>query len=229
MDVEALQRGLAAAGVDPGPVDGRWGPRTRKALMTALRGASAPLAQADIDAAAAGAGLEPAMIGAVLEVESNGRGFDPITRLPIILYEPHQFSRLTSHRFDDAAPAVSYRAWGAKPYPRTQEGRYEQLMTAVGLDPGAALGAASWGLFQIMGYHWKALGHADPLAFVLSMARNEAGQLAAFIAFVRENGLLAKLKAKDWAGFARGYNGPGYATNRYDAKLASAYARHAAR
>ena len=33
------------------------------------------------------------------------------------------------------------------------------------------------------------------------------------------------LKAKDWANFARGYNGPAYAKNRYDVKLAAAYAK----
>ncbi|NBT89135.1 MAG: DUF3380 domain-containing protein, partial [Flavobacteriaceae bacterium] len=32
------------------------------------------------------------------------------------------------------------------------------------------------------------------------------------------------LKAKDWAGFAKGYNGPAYAKNAYDTKLAGAYA-----
>src|SRR5690606_7984441 len=39
--------------------------------------------------------------------------------------------------------------------------------------------------------------------------------------------LLQPLRRKDWARFARLYNGPGYAQNRYDEKLAQAYARHA--
>jgi hypothetical protein len=34
------------------------------------------------------------------------------------------------------------------------------------------------------------------------------------------------LRQRDWAAFARGYNGPGYRANRYDAKLAQAFARH---
>jgi hypothetical protein len=31
---------------------------------------------------------------------------------------------------------------------------------------------------------------------------------------------------KDWAKFARGYNGPGYAQNAYDVKLAQAYEKN---
>jgi hypothetical protein len=31
------------------------------------------------------------------------------------------------------------------------------------------------------------------------------------------------LKEHDWAGFARKYNGPGYAENAYDQKLKNAY------
>ncbi|WP_354668699.1 N-acetylmuramidase domain-containing protein, partial [uncultured Duncaniella sp.] len=31
---------------------------------------------------------------------------------------------------------------------------------------------------------------------------------------------------KNWAAFARGYNGPAYARRRYHTRMASAYARH---
>ena len=34
--------------------------------------------------------------------------------------------------------------------------------------------------------------------------------------------MLAALQSKDWKTFARLYNGPGYAQNRYDEKLAKA-------
>lgn len=37
--------------------------------------------------------------------------------------------------------------------------------------------------------------------------------------------LSQKLKQKDWAGFARGYNGPAYAKYGYHKKMAKAYAR----
>ncbi|MNI97134.1 hypothetical protein D3C73_1557180 [compost metagenome] len=40
--------------------------------------------------------------------------------------------------------------------------------------------------------------------------------------------LLKALKAKKWAAFAKGYNGPDYQRNLYDIKLERAYKRHAA-
>ena len=56
-------------------------------------------------------------------------------------------------------------------------------------------------------------------------ARSEKDQLEAFEGFVRANGLADELQRKDWAGFASRYNGPGYAANQYDVKMAEAYAR----
>jgi len=35
-----------------------------------------------------------------------------------------------------------------------------------------------------------------------------------------------ELRAKNWAKFAQGYNGSQFAANKYDLKLANAYAKH---
>jgi len=40
------------------------------------------------------------------------------------------------------------------------------------------------------------------------------------------NALADELIRHDWAGFARGYNGPAFRQNRYDEKLSAAYAFH---
>jgi hypothetical protein len=45
--------------------------------------------------------------------------------------------------------------------------------------------------------------------------------------FIKAAGLQDELQNKNWAGFAKGYNGPGYAQNNYDGKLASAYDKYA--
>ena len=42
---------------------------------------------------------------------------------------------------------------------------------------------------------------------------------------MRANSLADELQRKDGAGFPSRYNGPAYATNRYDQKMAEAYAR----
>ncbi|MFB9080551.1 N-acetylmuramidase domain-containing protein [Flavobacterium procerum] len=38
--------------------------------------------------------------------------------------------------------------------------------------------------------------------------------------------MIALLRNKNWASFALKYNGPAYKTNKYDEKLARAYAKY---
>jgi hypothetical protein len=57
------------------------------------------------------------------------------------------------------------------------------------------------------------------------MFKGADGHLNAFIGFVQGNRLDKALRNKDWATFARGYNGSSYAVNRYDEKMEAAYNR----
>lgn len=190
-----------------------------------LAGPGTPLTPADLAAAALRLGVGLAKVRAVDEVESRGRGFADDGR-PIILFEPHVFHKQTAGRFDATHPDVSYPAWGTQPYPGSQKIRYGQLAQAMSLDLEAALKSASWGLFQIMGYNAGLCGFADVSAFVRAMARDEAAQLAAFAAFLlRQPPMLGALKLGDWAGFARRYNGEGYAQHGYDQRLKVAFRR----
>ena len=50
-------------------------------------------------------------------------------------------------------------------------------------------------------------------------------QLEAFARFIKFAELRPNLERKDWTGFAKRYNGPGYAQNQYDKKLEEAYRR----
>ncbi|MNY71785.1 hypothetical protein D3C86_2102080 [compost metagenome] len=65
--------------------------------------------------------------------------------------------------------------------------------------------------------------------FAARMAKDENEQFEAFVRFLEADpALLKALKAKKWAVFAKGYNGPDYQRNLYDIKLERAYKRHAA-
>lgn len=88
------------------------------------------------------------------------------------------------------------------------------------LDADAALKSASWGLGQIMGGNFAAAGYASAQAMVAAFVADESAQLAAMAAFIVHNGLAHAVANKDWATYARGYNGPNYAENAYDTKLA---------
>ncbi|WP_428463505.1 N-acetylmuramidase domain-containing protein [Photobacterium kagoshimensis] len=47
------------------------------------------------------------------------------------------------------------------------------------------------------------------------------------MAFIVSCGLKKHLTEKNWAQFAKGYNGSEYKKNKYDTKLAEAYKKHA--
>lgn len=172
-----------------------------------------------------------AAIKAVCEVEAPGGGFDS-TGIPRILFEGHVFSRLTNHVYDSGWPSISYRTWTKVHYARgpsadaRNEGEHSRLAAAAALDRDAALMSASWGKFQILGENWRMSGYGSLQKFVNAMYESEAAHLNAFIGFVQSRGLVPALQQRQWAKFARGYNGPGYAANQYDLKLAAAYRKH---
>lgn len=162
-------------------------------------------------------------IRAVLEVESRGSGYDAQGR-PRILFEPHVFYRLLkgAQRASAVAAGLAYARWGAQPYPRDS---YPRLHRAMAINRAAALKACSWGLPQLMGENFKAGGFASVEAMVAAFCEDEEAHLEAMVQFIRVSRLDDELRRHDWAGFARGYNGPGYAKNRYDVRLASAFSR----
>lgn len=225
MNMTQLQTYLRVHRFYAGEIDGLYGPKTRAALLACLEaGPDTPVSEKDIQTAAAALRVTPAHIRTIREVEAAGAGF--FQGLPKILFEGHIFSKLTGRKFDAKHPSISYPKWDKTKYPKTQAGRYDQLLDAVALDPDAAFSAASYGAFQILGSNYKVCGFASPFDFVLAQCQSEGAQLMAFINFVKGNGLDDELRAGRWDLFARGYNGPAYKQNAYDVKLAKAFARH---
>lgn len=211
--------------------DGVAGPKTQ----AALKGfdTSRYLKRKDLQQAADRLGVPLASVMAVNQVESKGEGFAANGR-PVILFERHvMHERLQANGFSEAeadalagaVPAVVNRTPGGY-LGGTAE--HQRLAAARLVHEQSALESASWGLFQIMGYHWQRLGYMDARHFADTMALSEAAQLDAFVTFIETDPALHKaLKARSWKQFARIYNGPNYAKNLYDVKLARAYAQFA--
>ena len=192
---------------------------------------SATLIDADFARAAKELGVEAAAIRAVAEVEAAGAGFLPDGR-PAVLYETHIFHKHTkgahAHAKDRRGVALSSPSWNKALYGATGAAQHARYEDARKLDPDAANKACSWGMFQILGLNHKACGFDNSQDFVDAMwTGGAAAHLDAFVAFVKANNLDGALRRKDWAAFARGYNGPAYAQNAYDKKMAAAYARWA--
>lgn len=186
----------------------------------------------DFARAAAALDVEVAAIRAVAEVEAAGSGFLPDGR-PQILYEAHVFHRLSGGRHaaarDTNGVALSVPSWDRRLYGAAGAHQHDvRLAGAAALDWGAAHRAASWGLFQILGSNHAAAGHRTIEAFVAAMKAGAGPQLDAFVAFIKANRLDGHLRTHNWAGFARAYNGPGFAANQYDSKIAAAYRKWAA-
>lgn len=193
-------------------------------IPKAFKGRARRLDDLDLPRAGRMIGVGEDEIHAILEVESRGSGFDSQGR-PLILFEPHLFWRELGpgSRRDAAAKAgLAYPKWGAVAYPKDS---YPSLVAAMKIDEAAALRSASWGLGQILGANHKAAGYDTVQAFVAAMCDDEEHHLNAMVRFIVSAGLAPKIRAHDWAGFARGYNGPGYAKHNYHGRLAAAYAR----
>lgn len=185
-------------------------------------GQARPLTTAGIKAAATIVGATEAHIWAVLTVETGGFGFLP-DRRPQILFERHWFHRLTDGRFTGKAPENISSAKTRGYLGGALE--YDRLEKALALDETAALKSTSWGLPQMMGFNHARAGYATPQAMVQAFCDGEDAHLAAMARFIAaDKTMAAALRSGAWAGFAERYNGPGYRENRYDSKMAEAYA-----
>lgn len=209
-------------------IDGIFGPKTSAYLKGLETGQY--LKQADLELAAQELGVELASVLAVNEVESLGTGFIKPS-YPKILFERHIFWRQLVALNIDPKPL-------AKKYPGIVNQKrggyaggiseYMRLNVAKQINTTAAFESTSWGAFQIMGFHWKNLGFKSVEDFVASMMADEKSQLNIFVRFIQADASLHKaLQGKKWSTFARIYNGPAYADDLYDVKLARAYKRYA--
>ena len=51
------------------------------------------------------------------------------------------------------------------------------------------------------------------------------GQIQLMLRFIEKAGLEEALQKRDWRNFARRYNGPAFARNQYDSRMAAAFGR----
>ncbi len=187
---------------------------------------------AEITAVAADMDLEPAALLAIAEVESAGKPFAVVggRNEPLIRFEGHYFDRRLSpdNRKAARAAGLSSPTAGRIANPATQAARWSLVARAASIDRKAAHESVSWGLGQVMGAHWAWLGYADVAALVAEARSGAGGQARLMARYIDRAGLAASIRRRDWAAFARGYNGPAFARNGYDRKIAAAYTRYSA-
>lgn len=229
---EALQRFLVSKGAIL-TVDGAVGPMTQRAVFDLFANRAAPaVTPAEITMVARELGALPEQVRAVARVESGGDPFLPSGH-PKILFERHWLFRRIGRVLSASSVIGAFLArsdGGGYTLDADRDGindSWEKLIEACAVDPVAAFESCSWGKFQIMGGHWKALGYASVFAFAWSIRESELGHYRALAAFIRANGLAGAMRAlgttpSQNVPFAMGYNGKAFKRNRYDEKLAQA-------
>lgn len=185
--------------------------------MDGFTGSGTPISAPGLERALQALVSPPENLWAVLAVETSGCGF-LADRRPKILFERHIFHRLTGGQYDADDPDVSAPTSGG--YGAGGANQYFRLQAAISLDREAALKSASWGLGQIMGENFADAGFSDVEAMVDAFITSEDAQLQGMANFVVKSGMAKALAGKQWATFARLYNGPNYAANNYDGNLA---------
>ncbi|MGP4950723.1 N-acetylmuramidase family protein [Psychrobacter sp. T6-1] len=182
----------------------------------------------DINAAAKRIDVPAAQIKAINDVESPKGGFYSDGR-PKILFERHKFWQALTDRNWITKRNEMYLKYPdiCNPNPGDYNARpqYEKLEIAATLNWDAAHEACSWGFGQVMGFNYESLGYESVRDFVEQMYKSEGAQLDAVCRYIQVNHLDDDLRRKDWAGFAKGYNGRDYQRNKYDTKMAAAFAK----
>lgn len=214
MNVTDLQKRIGT------PADGIWGPASRAAFLAAFTNREAnAVTDDDIAEIAARIGCTVKQVKAVAKVESGGSAFDYHGK-PKMLFERHYFHRLTQGRY--SPQAYSHEVPGD--YNTDSWGK---LTYALGKDPDAALSSCSWGRFQVMGSHWKALGYISPWAMAHSAVLSEGDHYEMLVRYVMAFGLVKAMQQLSTdpdtcRAFAKSYNGPGFEKFKYHEKLAAA-------
>ena len=192
-------------------------------METSFRGAAMRLDDIDLPKIGHQIGVGEDELHAFIDVETRGTGFDDQGR-PRILFERHKFYQYVPAAKRAAAVSAGLANKTPGGYGKESE-QYPKLFKAIAIDRKAALYSCSWGLGQVMGFSHKLAGFETVEAMVAALMADEEAHLQAAVDFIRNSGLDDELRRHDWVGFAKGYNGANYRINKYDTKLAEAFAK----
>lgn len=166
-------------------------------------------------------GVEEAAIKAVVQIEAGAamKGFWA-PGVPVINFDATMYAKYKNKVADKSGAKGESVPKGLTGYALKE---YKQFINARKTNAQGACMGTFWGMFQIGGFNYKLCGCDDVNEFVRLMAYSEAEQLELFAIFLENTGMVEPLRKKDWATFARRYNGPSYAKRGYHTKMANAY------
>lgn len=181
------------------------------------------LTEEDFEIVAEELGVEIAAIKAVAIIEAGAqmKGFWA-PGVPVINFDPTMYRRYASKASSKAGAKGEKVPAGLTGYAKKE---WTQLINARKTNAQGANMGTFWGMFQIGGFNYKLCGCESVDEMVKLMAESEFQQLELFAHFIKNAGMLNDLKNKNWAQFARKYNGASYARRGYHTRMANAYAK----
>lgn len=184
--------------------------------------------------AASQASIDPAALLAVVECETNGSPFEVDGRTPTLLYERHVAYREAKKAGDVLLKAFVRAGLAIPKWSRSTQykdqgssaNRLALIAKARAVDEEVTNASASWGLGQTLGNQFEELGFDSATHLVDYLVDGGlTAQVKVLIAEVKAKNLVKALNTKDFTTFARRYNGPAYAQNQYDTRMAAACKR----
>lgn len=165
--------------------------------------------------------VELAAIKAVVMIETGSqmKGFWA-PGVPVINFDKTMYNKFRNKVTSKAGAKGEKVPSGLSGYALKE---WTQLINARKTNAQGANMGTFWGMFQIGGFNYDRCGCATVDEFVKRMAYSELEQLELFAAFIKNCGMLEDLRKKNWAGFARKYNGASYAKRGYHTKMANEY------
>jgi len=165
--------------------------------------------------------VEIAAIKAVVRIEAGAslEGFYA-PGVPVVNFDRSMYRK--------ARPTSNAKASASEQVPagiKSSYGRKEwsQLVAARKVNLEKANMGTFWGMFQIGGFNYKLCDCETVQEFVERMSYSEFEQLQLFANFIKNAGMLTDLRAKNWAAFARKYNGNSYRARGYHTRMAREY------
>jgi N-acetylmuramidase len=167
---------------------------------------SLTLTESDFETCADMLNVDVRAIKTIAAVESRGGGFFP-DNTPKTLFEAHKFYKYTDGLFAESDPDLCVKNWTPSLYGKNWREEKKRFYRAEALDQEAALLSCSWGMFQIMGFNFKACGFKTVFDFVKAMHKDEGEHLKALGFYLRARPEIHEsLQMLDWYG-ASIYNG----------------------
>lgn len=219
-------------------------------LRVARSGNPATLQPEDFVAAGREFDQDPAILHALADAESSGRGFDDRGR-PVPAVEVHAFSCETNNAFDRSHPHLSWPEWipyrkgdpppgglPQHPYAMSYDDRWGLWSMMAELSIEGACCALSLNRFQqLIGRTplmkrkglergWKVLGFASAEALFRKLCESEFAALEVLHLYIRAHGMAGALRDRNWQAITAAYNGPGQ-VEAYSKKMADAYKQRA--